>query len=100
MTAPTTPIHTASKHTTYILGAWVILMALTASTWLLGSDHGIAGIGQRFAMVSILVLTFAKIYVVGHAFMELRSAAPWLTRTFATWCVALCITLSCMYLAI
>jgi hypothetical protein len=101
MTAPTTPTQTATTdHTTYVLGAWGILMALTASTWWLGADHGIAGLGRHFAMVSILVLTFAKIYVVGHAFMELRGAAPWLNRTFATWCVALCIGLSGMYLAI
>jgi hypothetical protein len=44
--------------------------------------------------------TFAKIYVVGHAFMELREAATWLTRTFSTWCAALCLVLSVMYLTI
>lgn len=90
----------AAKHSTYILGAWVVLMALTAATWWLGADHGIGGLGRRIAMVSILVLTFAKIYVVGHAFMELREAAVWLTRTFTTWCVALCVVLSAMYLTI
>lgn len=48
----------------------------------------------------ILVLTFAKIDVVGHAFMELHAAVPWLTRTFTMWCVILCLVLSAMYLTI
>lgn len=87
-----------TRHTTYVVGAWLVLMALTALTWWLGADHGVAGLGRRVAMVSILVLTFAKIYVVGYAFMELREAASWLTRTFTTWCVALCLVLSAMYL--
>jgi hypothetical protein len=75
-------------------------MVLTGATWWLGADHQVAGLGRRIAMVSILVLTFAKIYVVGHAFMELRDAASWLTRTFAVWCVGLCLVLSAMYLTI
>lgn len=101
MTATTaTPLPNATRHTTYVLGAWVVLMALTAATWWLGADHGIVGLGRQIAMVSILVLTFAKIYVVGHAFMELREAASWLTRTFTTWCVVLCLVLSAMYLTI
>jgi hypothetical protein len=90
----------ATRHTIYVVGAWVVLMALTAATWWLGADHRVAGLGRQIAMVSILVLTFAKIYVVGHAFMELREAASWLTRTFTVWCVALCLVLSAMYLTI
>src|SRR5882757_5322416 len=101
MTASTATARSfAGKHTTYVVGAWVVLMALTAATWWLGADHEIAGLGRQIAMVSILVLTFAKIYVVGHAFMELRDAASWLTRTFTTWCVVLCLVLSMMYLTI
>jgi heme/copper-type cytochrome/quinol oxidase subunit 4 len=88
------------QHVTYICGAWAALMALTAGSWWLGADHEIAGLGRDVSLIAILVLTFSKIYVVGHAFMELREAAPWLTRTFATWCVALCTVLSVMYLAV
>lgn len=101
MTAATAPTRWfPTRLSTYVLGAWVVLMALTAATWRLGTDHGIAGLGRQIVMVSILVLTFAKIYVVGHAFMELRDAAAWLTRTFTTWCVVLCLVLSAMYLTI
>jgi hypothetical protein len=51
-------------------------------------------------MITILVLTFGKIAVVGHSFMELREAAPWLARTFFGWCLVMCVTLSAMYLAV
>lgn len=88
------------KHATYIYGAWVVLMALTAATWWMGGDHQIAGLGRHAVMVGILLLSFAKIYVVGHAFMELREAAPWLVRLFGAWCVALCAVLSGMCLAL
>ena len=76
-------------------------MALTAASWWVGGvDHGFAGLGKHIAMISILVLTFAKIYVVGHSFMELREAARWLTTTFTAWCIVLCVVLSGLYLAI
>jgi hypothetical protein len=93
-------ISTQDKHTTYVWGAWLVLMALTAASWWAGADHSTAGHGRDVLMVSILVLTFAKIYVVGYAFMELREAALWLARTFAAWCVGLCAAMSGMYLII
>ena len=96
----TTSTASIDKHKTYIYGAWAVLMALTAISWKVGADHEIAGLGRDFAMISILVLTFAKIYVVGHAFMELREAAPWLTRTFTLWCVGVCGILVGMYMMI
>lgn len=91
---------TVDKHKTYVFGAWLVLMLLTAVSWWLGADHEMAGLGKHFAMVTILVVTFVKIYVVGHAFMELREAAPWLQNLFRAWCLVLCIALSAMYLMI
>jgi hypothetical protein len=98
MTTPHTVHKPRHSTTTYALGAWVVLMVLTGATWWIGADHDVAGLGRDISMISILVLTFAKIYVVGHAFMELREAAPWLHRTFIVWCVGLCLTLSIYYL--
>lgn len=88
------------KHTVYTIGAWGVLMVLTAASWLLGGDHKLPGLAHRDAAITILVITFAKVYVVGNAFMELREAAAWLTRIFAAWCVVLCLVLCAMYLAI
>lgn len=96
----TLTVSNKNVHTAYVCGAWVVLMALTAISWWVGADHKVAGVGKDIAMVGILVLTFAKIYVVGHSFMELREAARWLTWTFTAWCVVLCVVLSSMYLAI
>jgi heme/copper-type cytochrome/quinol oxidase subunit 4 len=95
----TSTVHPShDRATRYTVGAWVVLMILTGATWWIGADHDPAGLGRDIAMVSLLVLTFAKIYVVGHTFMELREAAAWLHRTFAGWCVALCLVLSVFYL--
>jgi len=88
------------KKLTYVVAAWSVLMGLTAASWWFGADHQVAGLGIDFSMVAILVLTFAKIYVVGHSFMELHEAAQWLHRTFASWCVILCLTLSVLYLGV
>jgi hypothetical protein len=87
-----------NEDTTYVVGAWAVLMAFTAASWWLGADHTISGLGLDISMVSILVLTFGKIAVVGHSFMELREAAPWLQRTFFGWCTAACAVLAVMYL--
>jgi heme/copper-type cytochrome/quinol oxidase subunit 4 len=90
----------SNKHTNYVLGAWLVLMTLTAASWWLGANHEIGNLGRDFSIIGILVLTFMKAFVVGHSFMELREAAPWLVRTFAAWCVVVCCVLSVMYLAI
>jgi len=91
---------TNTKNITYVIVAWVVLMVLTAASWWLGAEHDLAGLGRALSMITILVLTFAKIGVVGHSFMEMRESAPWLTRTFFGWCLVMCVALSVMYLAI
>ena len=91
---------TYDKHKSYVIGAWLLLMMLTAVTWWLGADHEMAGLGRDAAMVSILVVSFAKIYVVGNAFMELREAARWLQNLFLAWCIGLCAVLTTMYFVV
>jgi hypothetical protein len=95
----TAPISNRIAHTRYVVGAWTLLVAFTGCTWRLGAHHDIPGLGRQVFVVTILVLTFAKVYVVGNSFMELRQAARWLTLTFTIWCVALCTVLSFMYLS-
>lgn len=100
-TAPPAKSPTAhSAHTNYIVGAWVLLMAFTLCTWWLGARHDLPGLGRQASMITILVLTFGKVFVVGHSFMELRQASRWLVITFTTWCIGLCAVLSWMYLSI
>jgi hypothetical protein len=90
----------SAAHTRYIVGAWVLLMTFTACTWSLGARHDLLGLGRQASIITILILTFAKVYVVGTSFMELRLAARWLALTFTIWCVALCTAMSVMYLSI
>ena len=89
-----------SHHAAHIFAAWGVLMALTAASWWVGADHSVAGMSTTVAMVSLLLLTFSKIYVVGHSFMELREASPWLVRLFSGWCAGLCAVLTGMYLTL
>jgi hypothetical protein len=96
MTAPSN----RKSATAYTIGAWMVLMVLTAASWWLGVDRTPGGLAQDASMITIIVLTFGKVAVVGHSFMELHGAAPWLSRTFFGWCLALCLALSTLYLAI
>ena len=89
-----------NKNRAYVVGAWFVLMVLTAASWWLGADHDLAGLGRNVSMITILVLTFGKIAVVGHSFMELREAAPWASRTFFGWCLVMCTVLGALYLAV
>lgn len=84
-------------HKLHVIGAWGLLMALTAVSWRLGADHDITGLGRDFAMISILVVTFTKIYIVGYSFMEIREAKRWLQNLFRVWCLAVGCTLCILY---
>jgi len=74
--------------------AWAALMGGTILSWYLGDGHGAA----RVATVGILLVAFLKVYLVGRYFMELKEAPKALHGVFATWTVAMCVTLVAMYL--
>lgn len=77
------------SHTTSLLASWAGLVMLTmVSYWF--RDHGI---GASAALTVILVLTFIKVYIVGHSFMELRRAPRALRAVFAGWCAGTCLCL-------
>jgi Prokaryotic Cytochrome C oxidase subunit IV len=69
---------------------WLLLTVATVLSWALGTHHGFA--------IAILVIAFVKIRFVGLYFMELRGAPPALRAVFETYCVAVVLTLSAMYL--
>jgi hypothetical protein len=70
--------------------AWLLLTVATVLSWTLGTHHGLA--------IAILVISFVKIRFVGLYFMELRGAPPALRAVFETYCLAVLLTLSVMYL--
>jgi hypothetical protein len=90
----------SDSHSKRVIGAWGVLMALTAATWWVGTEHDVAGLGREFSTVCVLVLSFAKIYVIGNTFMELRESARWLNLAFTSWCIGVCLTLIVMYLTL
>ena len=75
------------NNTNRLLLSWGILVSLTAISWWLGGDHGL---GPALATVVILMIAFAKAFLVGASFMELRKASAVLQMAFGIWCVLAC----------
>jgi len=69
---------------------WLLLTVATVLSWALGTHRGLA--------IAILVIAFVKIRFVGLYFMELRGAPPALRAVFETYCLAVLLMLSAMYL--
>lgn len=78
--------------------AWLVLIALTVFSWMLGTQHGFGGANHVPASLLIVFVAVFKIRLVGLYFMELRDA-PWSLRgVFEAYCVALLLLLSILYL--
>ncbi len=74
---------------------WFILVAATLASWVLGVGHDLP---DRYAAISILVISFAKVHFVGRYFMELRNAPVGLTAIFGAWNVVVAAVLIGLYL--
>lgn len=74
---------------------WAGLVAATASTWILGTDHGLDD--AQAAGVVILLITFLKVRFVGRWFMELRDAPVVLAALFDGWVAIVCGVVTVMY---
>lgn len=68
---------------------WMGLVALTLASWWF-RDHGL---GPQAAIVTILVISFVKVFLVGHSFMEIHRGPPVLRLVFTAWCALTCATL-------
>jgi hypothetical protein len=65
---------------------WLVLIVATGVTWWLGTGH--AGHGTTWEVVVLIVVAFAKAYLVGDEFMELRHAPASLRMAFGAWTIA------------
>jgi hypothetical protein len=65
------------------------LVIATCVTWWLGSGHALSDGTLRFAVAATIAIAFAKIYFIGHDFMELRHAPTALRAAFATWVIVI-----------
>jgi hypothetical protein len=73
--------------------SWLILIAATLVSYLLGADHGIGSA----TVVAVLGIAAIKIRLVGLDFMELRCAPIPLRAAFEGYCLALWAVLSGLY---
>jgi hypothetical protein len=73
---------------------WFVLVVATIISWAVGGDHR-TGSG---VVVIVLGIAMIKVRFVGLDFMELRSAPIPLRAAFESYCVALFLILSGMYL--
>jgi hypothetical protein len=67
-----------------LTATWAGLVIATVVSWWLGAEHG-SLVAVRVAVPLTLVVAYVKVWFVGTEFMELRTAPPWLRRTFAGW---------------
>ena len=68
---------------------WSILVALTAVSWLLGTDQGFASGGHRVASVVIVAVVVFKVRIIGLQFMDLRGAPNALRSLFNGYCAVM-----------
>lgn len=85
----------ASTRTT-LLAVWGVLVAATGASWFIGADHGL-GTGE-LAALGIIAVAFAKVWLVGRHFMELRTAPVVLQRLFDGYIVVVATALAVVYL--
>jgi hypothetical protein len=80
----------------YTTGVWLLLAALTASLWWLGGGSATSGV---YATVSLMVIAFFKVRLVGIHFMELRWAPLPLRLAFEAWTLVTCLLVLAVYWA-
>ena len=82
-------LKSGDDHTKSLVMVWAALVVLTLLSWWF-RDHGLQPLA---AIAVIIVISFVKVYMVGHSFMELKFAPHWLRNCFIAWCIASCIIL-------
>jgi len=70
---------------------WGLLLAATLVNWCLMEMGLLTGlVDQRLLGAAMLVIAFAKVWLVIDNFMEVREAPQPLRVTLAAWCVGVC----------
>ena len=77
---------------------WLLLIAATITSLLLGTDNLVAAV--KTASVLVIVVAFIKVRFVGLYFMELREAPIQLRLIFEGYCLVVCTALVVMFLAV
>ena len=69
---------------------WLVLIAATVLSWMLGTDHGFGATDHTLSSVVILLVAFVKVRFIGLWFMELREAPVVLRLLFEGYCAVVC----------
>jgi caa(3)-type oxidase subunit IV len=77
---------------------WLVLVALTVTQWVIGTQGEAGGPHHVSASLVIFAVAVFKARLVGLYFMELRAAPVALRGLFEFYCIALLAVLSTMYL--
>jgi heme/copper-type cytochrome/quinol oxidase subunit 4 len=75
---------------------WFFLVAATAVSWYLGTDHAVDN--EDAASAAVLIVAFVKVRFVGMYFMELRHAPTPLRLIYEIWCLVVCSVVVGMFL--
>jgi hypothetical protein len=76
---------------------WLLLIAITAGAWLIGTLGPGEGGGGFVAAAAILTLSFYKVRLVIRHFMEVAHAPAWLRYACDIWIVVLLVALLWLY---
>ncbi|OZF40622.1 hypothetical protein CH294_04870 [Rhodococcus sp. 14-2483-1-1] len=68
---------------------WVLLVALTISTFWLGTHQPFGSTDTRVGSALVIALAFAKVYFIVADFMEVRHAPRALKIAFGIWFTAI-----------
>ena len=77
---------------------WALLMLATALSWWLGLDHRLFNSTKVVTASAIMVIAFAKVYLVGMYFMDLRTAPGALRFVFSAWTLLTCAVVVGLYI--
>ena len=86
----------SDSHNASLISTWAILVVLTLTSWWF-KDHDLR---PDAAITLVLIISFVKVFMVGHSFMEIGRSPRLMRAIFATWCALICTALLVLALAL
>lgn len=78
---------------------WLLLLAASAASLWLGTDAPPSSArGHTAAIVAVLAIAFAKIWLIVRYFMEVRFAPRWLSTVMDAWVLVTFTAVTVLYL--
>lgn len=89
----------AQRETRLVTGVWLVLSALTVTSWWVGPVRA-GGVPQPSVAITVIVLVLGlvKCRLIVRYFMEVRDAPAWLRIATDAWLVTLWVAVLAIYL--